>query len=136
MNSTHGKDQASFFVCFGGRLNLICSVLLLLFCGKAVESQTPDAHAALQNALRLADLYNWADAAPDFSRAQQLFTEAGDRRNALYARLGLLRATIERNQGALPEESEQLATELAENPLLQSDKELRMFAFIVKGDID
>lgn len=108
----------------------------MVFCGKAVESQTPDAHAALQKALRLADLYNWADAAPDFSRAQQLFTEAGDRRNALYARLGLLRATIEHNQGALPEESEQLATELADNPLLQSDNELRTFAFIVKGDID
>lgn len=136
MNSTHGKDRASFFVCSGRRVNLICSVLLMLFCGKAAESQTPDAHAALQKALRLADLYNWADAAPEFSRAQQLFTEAGDRRNALYARLGLLRATIEHNQGGLPEESEQLATELADNPLLQSDNELRTFAFIVKGDID
>ena len=65
-----------------------------------------------------------------------MFTETGDSRNALFARLGLLRATIERNQGALPEKSEQLATDLADNPLLQSDKELRMFALIVKGDID
>src|SRR5262249_34577491 len=30
----------------------------------------------------------------------------------------------------------QLAIDLADNPLLQSDKGLRMFAFIVKGDID
>ncbi|HJT71307.1 MAG TPA: CHAT domain-containing protein [Terriglobales bacterium] len=136
MNLIHGKDRASFVVCGRGPFKLICSVLLMLFYGKTIKSQTPDAHAALQNALRLADLYNWADAAPDFSRAQQLFTEEGDRRNALYARLGLIRATIERNQGALPEESEQLATELAGNPLLRSDKQLRMFAFIVKGDLD
>src|SRR5579872_1834747 len=118
MHSFHGKNWASYFIRSGGRFNSICSVLLMLLCGETLDSQTPAAHEALENALRLANLYNWADAALGFSRAQQLFTEAGDRRNALFARLGLLRATIERNQGALPERSEQLATDLADNPLL------------------
>ena len=138
MHTAHRKDSASYFICRYGRLNSlsICTVLLALVCWKALDAQTPAAHEALENALRLANLYNWAEAAPDFSRAQQLFTEAGDKRNALYAQLGLIRATIERNQSALPQESEQLATDLADNSLLQSDKELRMFAFIVKGDID
>lgn len=136
MHSIHARRCASSF-CGGGRLKfLLIRIVLVLFCGKAVHSQAPTAHEALANAIRLANLYNWGDAATDFSRAQQLYADAGDRRNALYARLGLLRATIEQNQGALPEESDQLATELADNPLLKSDKELRMFAFIVKGDID
>ena len=36
----------------------------------------------------------------------------------------------------LPTVSAQLAESLEDNPLLQNDKELRMFCFIVKGDID
>jgi CHAT domain-containing protein len=138
MHLIHGKIWDLYFIRGGGRLKFFsfCAALVMLLCGETLDSQMTPAHQALGNALRLANLYNWAEAAPGFSRAQQLFTQAGDKRNALYARLGLLRATIEHNQEALPEESEQLATDLSDDPLLQSDKELRMFAFIVKGDID
>src|ERR1019366_4660325 len=64
------------------------------------------------------------------------FTRTGDQRNALYARLGRIRSNIEREQQTLPMVSAQLAEALEDDPLLQSDKELRMFCFIVKGDID
>ena len=88
----------------------------------------------LQHALHLADLYNWADAGPDFAEAERMFLAAGDQRNALYARLGLIRSNSE--QHPLPETSAELAKDLESNPILQNDKELRMFCLIVKGDID
>src|SRR5262249_12326486 len=99
------------------------------------EIQRPAADA-LQRALHLADLYDWADAGPDFTEAEKGFLAAGDQRNALYARLGKIRANAATEQRALPEIAAQLAAELETNPLLQTDKELRMFCLIVKGDVD
>jgi len=88
--------------------------------------QTPrSADEALQHGLHLADLYNWADAAKDFSDAERMFIAAGDQRNALYARLGNIRSTIERR--SLPATSAELDAELDSNPLLQTDKPLRMW---------
>jgi tetratricopeptide repeat protein len=88
----------------------------------------------LNHALHLADLYNWAAAGPEFTQAERMFTDAGDQRNALYAKLGRLRSTAE--QGNVRAISSELEAELATNPLLLQDKLLRMFAFIVKGDVD
>jgi hypothetical protein len=88
----------------------------------------------LEHALRLADLYNWDDAGKDFAEAEKLFLAAGDQRNALYAKLGEIRSTVD--QRALPATAAQLASELDNNPLLQTDKQLRLFCLIVKGDID
>ena len=47
---------------------------------------------------------------------------------------GVIRSNSE--QHPLPETSAQLAKDLESNPILQTDKELRMFCLIVKGDID
>jgi tetratricopeptide (TPR) repeat protein len=99
--------------------------------GQQSQRSAPD---LLQHALYFADLYNWGDAGPEFSQAEKMFVAAGDQRNALYARLGKLRSTVE--QGSLPAISAQLAAELDTNPLLLNDKKLRMFCFVVKGDID
>src|SRR6266446_6289962 len=98
------------------------------------QTATDDPDVLLKKALHLGDLYNWADAAPMFTEAEQLYAARGDRRNALYAHLGLIRSTME--QLSLPEVSEELGTELDKNPLLQSDKELRLFCLMVLGDID
>jgi tetratricopeptide (TPR) repeat protein len=68
-----------------------------------------------------------------FSKAEKLFIAKGDQRDALYARLGSIRAKVDR---PLPTISAQLAAQLGTNPLLQKDKQLRMFCLIVKGDID
>jgi CHAT domain-containing protein len=93
-----------------------------------------DPHAILERALHFADLYNWDDAGKDFAASEALFQSAGDQRNALYAKLGKIRSTVD--QRALPAISAQLASELDDNPLLQTDKQLRLFCYIVKGDID
>ena len=111
------------------------TALLIVSCS-FVDAQQPQAKELLARALHLADLYNWADAAPAFTEAEQLFVAAGDQRNALYAKLGRIRSNIERDQQTLPMVSAQLAEALEDDPLLQNDKELRMFCLIVKGDID
>ena len=98
------------------------------------EASSDEAAQALQRALYFADLYNWHSSRPYFVKAQRLFEAAGDKNNAFYARLGAIRA------GAYPapidEQSYKLSQELAANPILQSDKQIRMFCLIVKGDFD
>ena len=116
--------------------NFLPRTALLIVCSSFANAQEPQAKELLARALHLADLYNWADAAPAFSQAEQLFDGAGDKRNALYARLGRIRSNIEREQQALPAVSAQLEDALEDDPLLQNDRELRMFCLVVKGDID
>src|SRR5438094_6926211 len=111
----------------------------ILLCGPAwtflrAQTTTDDPDVLLKKALHLADLWTWADAASMFTEAEQLYATRGDRRNALYAHVGLIRSTME--QLSLPEVSEELGTELDKNPLLQSDKQLRLFCLMVLGDID
>ena len=118
------------------RSSLLRQTALLIVLGSFAQAQQPQAKELLARALHLADLYNWADAAPEFTEAEQLFARAGNQRNALYARLGRIRSNIEREQQTLPAVSAQLAEALDNDPLLQDDKELRMFCLIVKGDID
>jgi len=92
------------------------------------------AEALLQRGLYLSDLYNWAAARPYLVKAQQLFETSGDKRNALYAELAAIRAGARR--ASLQEISYKLEQELATNPILQSDKELRMFCLAAKGEMD
>lgn len=110
---------------------------LLVACVAPLYAQRlPDAKNLLARALHLADLYNWAEAAPVFKQAEELFAAAGDRRNAFFAKLGGIRSNIEHDQQTLPLVSAQLAEALDDDPLLLIDRELRMFCLIVKGDID
>ncbi|MCI0348162.1 MAG: hypothetical protein L0Z53_01945, partial [Acidobacteriales bacterium] len=117
-------------------LTVVRPLILLVASGLWMGAQQSQAPALLAKALHFADLYNWADAAPAFTEAEKLFAAAGDQRNTLYARLGRIRSNVEREQQTLPMVSAQLAAELEDNPLLQSDSELRMFCLIVKGDLD
>jgi len=117
---------------------VVCSYLGLLILSLAVSCSVAladdTAGDLLQRALHFADLYNWHASRPYFTQAEALFQAAGDKRNALYAHLGAIRAGAE--QTPVPELSYRLAQELTTNPILQSDKELRMFCLIVKGDFD
>src|SRR6266576_1526652 len=111
----------------------------IFLCGAActfaqVQTTADDPDALMNKALQLGDLYNWADAAPLFTQAEQLYAARSDNRNALHAHLGRLRSTMERL--SLPEVSEELGAALDKNPLLQSDKQLRLFCLMVLGDID
>jgi hypothetical protein len=78
------------------RSNFFTLVALLIACGSLVCAQEPEAKQLLARALHLADIYNWADAAPAFTQAEELFGAAGDQRNGLYAKLGRIRSNIER----------------------------------------
>lgn len=115
-------------------------VVILMLVGAAVsvsiraKAPSDDPDALLKRALHFGDLYNWADAGPLFASAEELYAGRGDRRNALYAHLGRIRSTME--QVSLPEVSQELENELESNPLLQSDRELRLFCLTVLGDID
>src|SRR5260370_33227673 len=113
---------------------LLLVVGLLVAASSSVVLADGTADTLLQRALYLSDLYNWRAARPYFTKSQQMFEAAGDKRNALYARLGAIRAGAD--PAPIPELSYMLDQELAANPLLQSDKELRMFCLIVKGDFD
>jgi hypothetical protein len=131
---THGKVivQTAFN---RSKLGFVRALVLTAALLSLHAQQTQlSASNVLQHALHLADLYNWADAATEFGEAEKMFLAAGDQRNALYAKLGGIRSNIE--QRKLPVTSAELAAELETNPLLQTDKPLRMFCLIVKGDID
>ena len=114
--------------------------VILISLGAAVsvsiraKAPNDDPDALLKRALHFGDLYNWADAGPLFVQAEELYAARGDKRDALYAHLGRIRSTME--QLSLPEVSEELENALEGNPLLQSDRELRLFCLMVLGDID
>jgi hypothetical protein len=115
-------------------LRLIIVLALLVAPSSSAVLADDTAGTLLHRALYFSDLYNWRAARPYFTRSQQLFEAEGDKRNALYARLGAMRAGAD--PAPLPKLSYMLDQELASNLLLQSDKELRMFCLIVKGDFD
>jgi len=112
------------------------SLPFLLFAGLVPlrPQHGRDAQQLLDHALRLADLYNWDDAGKDFAEAEKLFVAKGDDRSALLARLGRIRSTVD--QRALHDTSAQLESDLDNIPVLRTDKQLRLFCLIVKGDID
>lgn len=110
------------------------AILALIFHGLAlvVLNGQETASGLLQRAVQLADLYNWREALPYFQRAERLFTASGDERNALYARIGVIRS----ERASIMLQSHKLSDELATNPILQQDEVLRMFCLAAKGDLD
>lgn len=94
---------------------------------------THDPVQTLEEAKRLAWLGNWESARPLFETAQTEFQRRKDGRNAIYAHVGLLRATIESH--AYPEVSAEIA-HLLQSPLLQKDPQLHLWCLSVKGYAD
>jgi CHAT domain-containing protein len=108
----------------------------LLWAGPlCAQTRSNDANAKrlIEKADRFAWLYNWYMAGPLYAEAEALFEQAGDRRNALYAKIGRLRSEWEAMSFA--EISEYLATEL-ESGLVQSDPQLRLWILDAKGAVD
>jgi CHAT domain-containing protein/predicted negative regulator of RcsB-dependent stress response len=81
----------------------------------------------------LAWLKNWSRAEPLFSKADEMFTAAGDERNALYARISAIRGRLPRL--ALIEVSQTLSDYLG-NPIVQNDAKVKLRCLVVKGDVD
>lgn len=97
---------------------------------RPVES---DPKRLIEKADRLAWLYNWYMAGPLYAEAERLFEQAGDRRSALWSKIGRLRSDWE--SMSFREVSEYLATEL-ESSLAKDDPELRLWLLDAKGAID
>ena len=117
-----------------GQVRLAC-LLGILVTLTPVRTGWPDNPPAglLAEADRLAWLHNRVRARPLFERAERLFIQAGDARNALYCKVSRMRADV--LSMSFIEVAGDLAKEL-ENPIVQNDPELKLRLLVVKGNID
>ena len=110
-----------------------CLVVVFGVVGCLGSAEAPDGTAALRSAERLAWLRNWPAARPFYAEAERQFRAAGDRRDALFARISLIRA----DSDAAPYlETSQYLDSLLDDPLVQSDLALHLRCLVVKGDFD
>lgn len=84
---------------------------------------------ALAKAKRLADLYNWIDAAPLFAEAERLYAGSPDSDEARIAQCGQLRASME--ERPLPILTEQLSQLIASS----TSSQVRIFCLAARGDV-
>jgi CHAT domain-containing protein len=89
--------------------------------------------ALLEEANRLAWLFNWPKAEPLYVRAEELFREKRDTRNETYARVGRIRAQSERMSWV--DVSDMLGQQL-EIPVAKTDSKLRLWCLAAKGYTD
>ncbi len=89
-----------------------------------------------QRMLAEANRYYWGHnlpaAIPLYQQAEMLFSQASDRRDALYAKIGLIRT---QDQTSFPDISAFIASQL-QTPLVGHDPFLRLWCLGVKGDAD
>jgi CHAT domain-containing protein len=87
----------------------------------------------LADADQFAWLYNWPKAGPLYEEAEKRFVQADDKRGAMAANLGLIRAQID--SGSLPNLSGELEADL-QNPLVRSDRNLLLRCLVTKAAVD
>jgi CHAT domain-containing protein len=98
---------------------------------ESTASKNPE--MLLAEANRLAWLSNWPRAGPIYARAEELFTKEGDTRNAVYARVGRIRAQAQTMSPMAV--SEMLRQEL-EKPIVRDDLKLKLWCLASKGYTD
>lgn len=107
--------------------------IAIVFPFTAFHFATDDAFALLEEAKRLSMLKNWHSAAPLFEKAEALLHASGNESDQAYARIGRIRARAE--ETSEPHASRLLSEELATG-LLRTNKQLRLWCLMSKGDID
>jgi CHAT domain-containing protein len=112
---------------------LLLVVLSLFAMGIRGDSGDAGPLRLLEEADRLAMLYNWPEAAPLYLDAEDRFEKAGDTRNALAARLGYIWVTAD--SGVVPEIADEVAAYL-EDPSIQAEPRLLLRALIAKAMLD
>ena len=95
--------------------------------------QSADPQVLLKNADRFYFLNNGPAAAPLYARAEKLFSERGDARNELHAKVGRFRSEAETMSFV---DLSRFFNEQLQNPIVQSDKKLRRWCLIAKGYTD
>ena len=113
--------------------SLIWSTTLLFSFVVSSDSRIQDSERLLAAADRFAMLYNWPEAAPLYAEAQTLFTQSGDRKDALRARLGYVWATAE--SGVTAETRREMDGYL-QDAMVRSDPQLTLHALIAKAVLD
>jgi tetratricopeptide (TPR) repeat protein len=108
-------------------------LVVVLCVGCCFGSGDSRGATALESAERFVWLRNWTAALPYYTEAERQFEATGDKRNALFARISLIRA--EADAHPYLEASQYLATML-DDPLVQTDPSLRLRCLVVKGDLD
>jgi hypothetical protein len=78
-------------------------------------------------------LNNGPAAAPLYARAEKLFADRGDARNELHAKVGGLRSEAETMSFV---DLSGFLNQQLQNPIVQADKELRLWCLIAKGYTD
>ena len=102
-----------------------------------VDSADAQQWADPQILLAAADYFYWLNngpaAAPLYARAEKLFSERGDTRNELHAKVGRLRSEAETMSFV---DLSQFLNEQLQNPIVHADKKLRLWCLIAKGYTD
>src|ERR1700736_861759 len=99
----------------------------------AALQQSTDPQALLSSADHFYFLNNGPAAAPLYARAEKLFSERGDARNEFHAKVGRLRSDGETMSFVA---LSKLLNEQLQNPIVQTDKKLRLWCLIAKGYTD
>src|SRR4029077_176097 len=99
----------------------------------AALQQSTDPQALLSSADHFYWLNNGPAATPLYARAEKLFSERGDARNELYAKVGSLRSEAETMSFV---DLSRFLNEQLQNPIVQTDKRLRLWCLIAKGYTD
>jgi CHAT domain-containing protein len=99
----------------------------------AVLQQSTDPEALLGIADHFYWLNNGPAAAPLYARAEKLFSERGDTRSELHAKVGRLRSEAETMSFV---DLSRFLNEQLQNPIVQNDKKLRLWCLIAKGYTD
>jgi CHAT domain-containing protein len=123
----------SYYV-FNARRRLSPSTRAAAFrVDSADAQQSTDADALLAVADHFYWLSNGPAAGPLYVRAEKLFSERGDARNELHAKVGRLRSEAETMSFV---DLSRLLNEQLQNPIVQTDKNLRLWCLIAKGYTD
>jgi CHAT domain-containing protein len=111
------------------RTALAIYVFVVIPVGSRAQSPTD----LLAQADHLADQGNWLAAAPLYSRAEAAFHNAGDLRNEIHAKIGLLHRDEEEGSYRVVRAE---AVRLLDSPAVQNDPILRIRALALIGAID
>ena len=95
--------------------------------------KSADPQVLLKAADRFYFLNNGPAAAPLYDRAEKLLSERGDARDELHAKVGRLRSEAETMSFV---DLSRFLNEQLQNPIVQSDKRLRLWCLIAKGYTD
>src|SRR5712692_4613393 len=97
------------------------------------EETSTNPQALLTEANRLFWLNNGPKAAPLYAKAENLFANRGDTRNALYAKVGRLRSNAETMSFV---ELSQFLNEQIQHPMVRNDPSLHLWCLVAKGYTD